>query len=133
MTADRHVPPTAPVKRVGVGHSGCAYWIVDCPYCGREHVHGDGAGHVVADCGELDNPGYVLTCTEQTARAMSKPERVAYLKAKGWTRTDSAGSQAWRDPGETGSWTLAAATRHVLGVDLTPEARGVTSDVRPSR
>ncbi|WP_435589788.1 hypothetical protein [Micromonospora aurantiaca (nom. illeg.)] len=37
-------------------------WVVDCPYCGREHLHGDGPGHRVADCFNHpdSDPGYIV-------------------------------------------------------------------------
>ena len=25
-------------------------WVIDCPYCGREHTHGDEPGHRVSHC-----------------------------------------------------------------------------------
>jgi hypothetical protein len=52
---------------------------------------------------------------EQSVRAMSKRERVDYLKAHGWQRLGYRGSQTWIRPAE--SWrffTLAAAIRNEL-------------------
>lgn len=41
-------------------------WIVEkCPYCGKKHYHGIGAGHRVSHCTGLpDNPGYILKLKE---------------------------------------------------------------------
>lgn len=34
---------------------------IDCPFCGKEHMHGDGPGHRLAHCaGVPDGRGYVL-------------------------------------------------------------------------
>jgi hypothetical protein len=63
-----------------------------------------------------------LTPTETAARAMSKPDRVAYLKAHGWERMSSSGSQTWIDP-ETGhTYTLALAVRVALDDECPPAA-----------
>jgi hypothetical protein len=37
--------------------------------------------------------------TESTVRAMTKPERVEYLRARGWHRLSARGSQCWLAPG----------------------------------
>lgn len=37
--------------------------VIDCPYCGEEHVHGWGEGHRVAHCyAPNSDPGYYLDC-----------------------------------------------------------------------
>jgi len=111
--------PTVAVRRIEIGDTDIVYWIIDCPYCGAEHSHDAAPRHRHSHCHQGD--GYVITGpTEQAVRSMPKAERVAYLKACGWTRIDSHGSQVWRDPEETGSFTLAAAIRHALGVSTAP-------------
>ena len=57
-----------------------------------------------------------MTRTETTARSMTKAERVAYLKARGWRRISSSGSQSWLHPNprDRAVWSLAAAIRHAL-------------------
>jgi hypothetical protein len=34
------------------------HWVIDCPYCGREHFHGPGPGHRESHC--LRGDGYVI-------------------------------------------------------------------------
>jgi hypothetical protein len=61
-----------------------------------------------------------MTTIEAAARAMTKPERAARLRACGWQRTDYGGVQSWRppDPDEHHAWwTLAAAIREQLRRD----------------
>ncbi len=60
--------------------------------------------------------------TEQLVRAMSKRERVGYLKAHGWQRLGYHGAQSWISPAGP-SWafyTLAAAIRNALDYEVTP-------------
>ena len=76
---------------------------------------------------------------ESDARAMSKPERVARLRDRGWQRI--GGAQPWRspDPDEHATfYTLAAAIReqlrrdrrarlpHIDGIPIVPRKREVT-------
>lgn len=52
---------------------------------------------------------------ETTVRAMTRAEKVAYLKAHGWHRISWRGSQTWQPPGDpAGFYTLAAAIRTAL-------------------
>lgn len=68
-------PPTVPIKRIETGDGWkrgerVELWIIDCPFCGREHSHGASPGHRVSHCVEKDNPGYVLARpTASTRRA----------------------------------------------------------------
>jgi hypothetical protein len=55
--------PVVPRKReetYGRDLSGqpVAHWIIDCPYCGREHTHGAGPGHRHSHC--LRGDGYFI-------------------------------------------------------------------------
>ncbi len=91
-----------------------------------------------------------MTPIEAAARAMTKPERAAHLRARGWQRTDYGGVQTWRSPDldeRATSYTLAAAIReqlrrdrraglpHVGGIPVVPLKREVTFGPRndPSR
>lgn len=51
---------------------------------------------------------------------MDKRERVAFLRARGWRRTDADGSQTWWDPQNAGLYTLALAVRVALEDDASP-------------
>lgn len=52
---------------------------------------------------------------ETTVRAMTRAEKVAYLKAHGWHRISWRGSQTWQPPGDPPAvYTLAAAIRTAL-------------------
>jgi hypothetical protein len=56
--------PAVVVKRTVHAREGHTLWLIDCPYCGREHTHGGAPGHRVAHCGrrfDLDGLGYVIT------------------------------------------------------------------------
>jgi hypothetical protein len=53
----------------------------------------------------------MLTNAERAARAMSKRERIAFVKAAGWELLSSLGSQSWIDPQTGGTYTLAMAVR----------------------
>lgn len=53
----------------------------------------------------------MITATERSARAMSRVERVAYLKSSGWQRLSAIGSQTWIDPQTGATFTLASAVR----------------------
>ena len=58
--------------------------IADCPYCGKEHVHGWGEGHRVADCfGPGSGAGYYLDCggDDGDEPEMSAEEFIRHLKA----------------------------------------------------
>jgi len=68
-----------------------------------------------------------VTEVEATVRAMTRPERAAYLQAAGWHRLSSRGSQCWLAPGwhrhpagyvepgpDRGFHTLAAAIRKAV-------------------
>jgi hypothetical protein len=68
--------------------------------------------------------------TEATVRAMTRPERVAYLRAHGWYRLSARGSQSWLAPGwrrhaagyvepggDRGFYSLAAAIRAAIEAD----------------
>ncbi len=56
-------PPLVAVNRREPNRTFPGYFLtfITCPFCGREHIHGDGPGHRVAHC---DAPGseagYVL-------------------------------------------------------------------------
>jgi hypothetical protein len=76
-----------------------------------------------------------MTPTEAAVRAMSRAERFAYLRAAGWHRLSSRGSQCWLAPGwrrdpagyvepgpDRGFYTLAAAIR--VAVKGTAQQRG---------
>jgi hypothetical protein len=72
---------------------------------------------------------------ESVVRAMTKPERVAYLEARGWYRLSARDSQCWLAPGwrrltephgwlrrgevvpgdDRGFYSLAAAIRTAVG------------------
>jgi hypothetical protein len=65
-----------------------------------------------------------MTGVEAAVRAMTRAERVAYLRAAGWRRLSHRGSQCWLAPGwrrhpdgyfepgpDRGFYTLAAAVR----------------------
>ncbi len=82
-----------------------------------------------------------MTTVEADARAMTKPERAAHLRACGWQHVSYGGVQSWRPPGsdEHHAWcTLAAAIReqlrrdrraalsHVGGIPVVPLKREVT-------
>ena len=63
---------------------------------------------------------------ERRVRAMTKAEKVAYLRAAGWHRRSAHASQSWRDPDPASpyvAWTLAAAIREQAGADLDAERR----------
>jgi hypothetical protein len=37
------------------------HWVIDCPYCGKEHTHGAGPGHRFSHCSHLgSDPGYFI-------------------------------------------------------------------------
>jgi hypothetical protein len=67
-----------------------------------------------------------VTEVETTVRAMSRAERVAYLRAAGWHRLSARGSQCWLAPGwqrqrghvtpgpDRTFYTLAAAIRKAV-------------------
>lgn len=61
-----------------------------------------------------------MTDAEGVVRAMSKPERRAFLLARGWRRI----GQSWRHPscdqadGDTGFYTLAVAIRAAIAAVL---------------
>ena len=55
--------PVIPHKReetYGRGLDGqpVTHWVIDCPWCGREHTHGAGPGHRVSHC--LRGDGYYI-------------------------------------------------------------------------
>lgn len=55
--------PTVTIKRAVTAREGHTLWIIDCPYCGREHTHGGAPGHRVAHCHNRSagsSAGYVL-------------------------------------------------------------------------
>jgi hypothetical protein len=59
--------PVVPLKReVNLGRdpqSGepVLCWVIDCPYCGREHTHGAEPGHRVSHCWHHgSDPGYII-------------------------------------------------------------------------
>jgi hypothetical protein len=63
-----------PVKRVNpAGYDPWPTWVIDCPHCGREHVHGAKAGHRVAHCvrptPEARRHGYYLVFADLRERA----------------------------------------------------------------
>jgi hypothetical protein len=59
--------------------------------------------------------------TQQRAQAMTKRERVDYLKAHGWHRFSSRGSQTWIWRAESRRFfTLAAAIRVQLEMEAGP-------------
>ncbi len=82
----------------------------------------------------------MMTATEAAARAMTKPERIAHLRDRGWQSVSYGGVQSWRAPGpdEHQWWTLAAAIReqlrrdrraglpHIGGIPVVPLKREVT-------
>jgi hypothetical protein len=38
-----------------------AHWVIDCPYCGKEHTHGAGPGHRASHCSRPGSgPGYFI-------------------------------------------------------------------------
>ncbi len=56
-------PPHVTAPRRSPNPSFPGYWLtfIDCPFCGREHIHGDSAGHRVAHCsGPGTAGGYVI-------------------------------------------------------------------------
>lgn len=68
---------------------------------------------------------------EAAVRAMTRAERAAYLRAHGWRRLSSRGSQTWFAPGwsrhpaghvrpgqDKGFYTLASAIRTALRAEL---------------
>lgn len=91
----------------------------------RLGVYADAVGlHGLDDNPDLVDDLYRWSAEIRRIRAtaagrMTKPEQVAYLKAHGWIRVDSQGSQTWRDPDDTNSFTLAAAISCALAVDTT--------------
>jgi len=53
--------PVVPLKREVVMPLGERVWVIDCPYCGREHTHGAEAGHRVSHCRHAgSDPGYII-------------------------------------------------------------------------
>jgi hypothetical protein len=69
-----------------------------------------------------------MSPVEVAVRAMTRAQRVAYLRAAGWHRLSSHGSQTWLAPGwhrhprghvepgqDRGFYTLAAAIRMAIG------------------
>jgi hypothetical protein len=71
MTTPKRPPPVVPARRVPT--RDCDLLVIQCPYCGREHVHGAGEpgsphgsadGHRVGHCGmdhwDEAGIGYVL-------------------------------------------------------------------------
>lgn len=40
------LPPVVIATPAAVG----GIWVVRCPYCGRQHAHGNAPGHRAADC-----------------------------------------------------------------------------------
>jgi hypothetical protein len=59
----------------------------------------------------------MTTTVEASARAMAKPQRIAYLRDHGWHRISYRGAQSWLSPDPDGhrAWyTLAAAIREQL-------------------
>ncbi len=65
-----------------------------------------------------------MTTVEQTARSMSRTERVHYLYTRGWQRASSHGTQTWHapDPLDRGCYTLAAAVRAALAAEVNTDA-----------
>ena len=59
MTSSPHV--VVKRRKPNPDYPGFYLTFIDCPHCGREHIHGNGPGHRVAHC---DAPGssvgYVL-------------------------------------------------------------------------
>lgn len=73
-----------------------------------------------------------MTTIESAVRAMTKTQRVEYLREHGWTRIGYSGAQCWRHPDEDdhGFYTLAAAIRCELAgggpppwIELSRQAR----------
>jgi hypothetical protein len=64
-------------------------------------------------------PGWPIPAhIEAAARAMTRRERVDYLRAHGWHRFDSQGSQRWGFDGWV--YSLAAAIRVQLDAEAAP-------------
>ena len=63
---DEYLHPELPVvaaKRELVAGSG-RVWVIDCPYCGREHTHGAKRGHRMTHCGGSVS-GYIVSGPER--------------------------------------------------------------------
>lgn len=60
-------------------------WLIECPHCGKAHVHGPGEGHRLGHClGNLDTPGYILVEPVEPMPDGSRCWRLGHLK--GWLR-----------------------------------------------
>ena len=48
---------------------GSDLWAFDCPDCGKQHLHGAGAGHRVSHClrAKVGDEGYILELADATA------------------------------------------------------------------
>jgi len=67
----------------------------------------------------MNIPGWQISPhIETAARAMTKRERVDYLKARRWYRFDSHGAQRWGFEGWV--YSLAAAIRAQLAAEADP-------------
>lgn len=65
-----------------------------------------------------------LTEVERTARAMSRLDRVAYLRQCGWVRKSTRGSQSWESPDGSECLSMGIAVRAALAVGKVPVLNG---------
>jgi 5-methylcytosine-specific restriction endonuclease McrA len=106
-----HLPDDDPCDRIGLPRVTAKReeddrWVVDCPYCGREHQHGAEAGDRVAHCHRGD---YIIA-----APPASRPRKKLPFRAV-WDRDD---------------WTCVRCGTHKhLTVDhIVPVSKGGTDD-----
>jgi hypothetical protein len=78
--------PVVPVKRAGTWQ-GVTSWLIDCPYCGREHSHSAAPGHRVAHCGSGvlvtgdRGVGYYIEHPADDDGTVCRAERCTYIDA----------------------------------------------------
>jgi hypothetical protein len=65
----------------------------------------------------VERPFWRLHRLPEPLASMTKPERVAWLRERGWTRLGYDGAQTWLspDPDDRCFYSLAAALRFALG------------------
>jgi hypothetical protein len=89
--------PVVPLKRE-VGLGGDRRWVIDCPYCGREHTHGAAPGHRHSHC--LRGDGYIIEhLADDGADSLSAPAGTDYTD-----RAVAAMIEAATEERDLGGW-----------------------------